>query len=96
MRGLEDKQNVYWGYLYLKHLNLYLTDLYVINLYLTNLRQIQNALIRTQSFRNLYYFDTQTAFLFQELKALRTVGVVNQLNYFKFDIAEQVRQKNEV
>ena len=49
-RRLEDggKQNVYRGYLYLTDLNMYLTNLYFTNLYLTNLRQIQNALLRTQ------------------------------------------------
>ena len=47
-RRLGDKQNVYWGYLYLTNLNVYLTNLYFTNLYLTNLRRIQNALIRTQ------------------------------------------------
>ena len=45
---LGDIQNVYWGYLHLTNLNVYLTNLYFTNLYLTNLRQIQNALIRTQ------------------------------------------------
>ena len=30
------------------NLNVYLTNLYFLNLYLTNLRQIQNALVRTQ------------------------------------------------
>ena len=47
-RHLGDKQNVYWGYLYLTNLNVYLTNLYLTNLYLTTLRRIQNALIRTQ------------------------------------------------
>ena len=40
-RRLGDKQNVYWGY-------LYLTNLYLTNLYLTNLRWIQKTLISTQ------------------------------------------------
>ena len=31
-RRLGDKQNVYWGYLYLTNLNLYLTNIYLINL----------------------------------------------------------------
>ena len=35
-----DKQNTYWGYLYLTNLNVYLTNLYFTNLYLTNLRRI--------------------------------------------------------
>ena len=39
-RGLGDKQNVYWGYLYLTNLNVYLTNLCFTNLYLTNLRLI--------------------------------------------------------
>ena len=47
-RHYGDKQNTYWGYLYLTNLNVYLTNLYFTNLYLTNLRRIQNALIRTQ------------------------------------------------
>ena len=47
-RRLGGKQNVYWWYLYLTNLNVYLTDLCLTNLYLTNLRQIQNALLRTQ------------------------------------------------
>ena len=47
-RSLGDKQNVYWGYLYLINLNMYLTNLYFTNLYQTNLKRIQNALIRTQ------------------------------------------------
>ena len=46
-RRLGDKQNVYWGYLYLTNLNVY----HFTNLYLTNLRWIQNALFRTQQFR---------------------------------------------
>ena len=41
-RRLGDKQNIYWGYLYLTNLNVYLTNLYFTNLYLTNLRWIQN------------------------------------------------------
>ena len=41
-RHYGDKQNTYWGYLYLTNLNVYLT-----NLYLTILRRIQNALSRT-------------------------------------------------
>ena len=47
-RRLGDKQNVYWGYLYLTNLNVYLTNLCFTNLYLTNLRRIQNASLRTQ------------------------------------------------
>ena len=47
-RGLGDKQNANWGYLYLTNLNVYLTNLQITNLYLTNLKQIQNAFIRTQ------------------------------------------------
>ena len=30
-----DKQNTYWGYLYLTNLNVYLTNLYLTNLHLT-------------------------------------------------------------
>ena len=37
-RRFGDKQNVYWGYLYLTNLNVYLTNLYFTNLYLTNIR----------------------------------------------------------
>ena len=47
-RRLEDKKNVYWGYLHLTNLNVYLTNLYFANLYRTNLRLIQNALVRAQ------------------------------------------------
>ena len=50
-RRLGDKQIVYWGYLYLKNLNVYifdLTNLYLTNLDLKNLKWIQNPLIRTQ------------------------------------------------
>ena len=47
-RHYGDKQNTYWGYLYLTNLNVYLTNLYFTNLYLTILRRIQNTLIRTQ------------------------------------------------
>ena len=39
---LGDKQNVYWGYLYLTSLKVYITNLYFANLYLANLRRIQN------------------------------------------------------
>ena len=46
-RHYGDKQNTYWGYLYLTNLNVYLTNLYFTNLYLAILRRIQNALIRT-------------------------------------------------
>ena len=35
-RRLEGKQNVYWWYLYLRNLNVYLTNLCFTNLYLTN------------------------------------------------------------
>ena len=48
LRRLGGKQNVYWWYLHLTNLNVYLTYLCLTNLYLTNLRQIQNALLRTQ------------------------------------------------
>ena len=44
----------------LRNLNQYLT-----NLYFTNLRRIQNALIRTQWFLYLSYFETQSAELIQ-------------------------------
>ena len=47
-RRLREKENVYWGYQYLKNLNVYLTNLYFKNLYQTYLRWIQNALIRTK------------------------------------------------
>ena len=45
-----DKQNTYWGHLYLTNVNVYVTNLYFTNLYLAILRQIQNALIRTHHF----------------------------------------------
>ena len=32
--------NIYWGYQYLRNLNLYLANLYFTNLYLTNIRRI--------------------------------------------------------
>ena len=44
----------------LRNLNQYLT-----NLYFTNLRRIQNALIRTQQFLYLSYFEIQSAESFQ-------------------------------
>ena len=47
-RHYGEKQNTYWGYLYLKNLNMYLTNLYFTNLYLTILKPIQNKLIRSQ------------------------------------------------
>ena len=49
-RHYGNKQNTYWGCLYLTNLNVYLTNLYFSNLYLTILRRIQNALIRTHHF----------------------------------------------
>ena len=49
----------------LRNLNQYLTNLYLTNLYFMNLRRIQNALIRTQQFLYLFYFETQSAELFQ-------------------------------
>ena len=49
-RHYGDKQNTYWGYLYLTNLNVYLTNLYLTNLHLTILRRIQNALSRTHHF----------------------------------------------
>ena len=49
-RHYGDKQNSYWGYLYLTNLNVYLTNLYLTNLHLTILRRIQNALSRTHHF----------------------------------------------
>ena len=49
-RHYGDKQNTYWGYLYLTNLNVYLTNLYFTNLYLTILRRIQNGFIRTHHF----------------------------------------------
>ena len=45
-----DKQNTYWGHLYLTNVNVYVTNLYFTNLYLAILRRIQNALIRTHHF----------------------------------------------
>ena len=69
------------GYLYLTNLNVYLKNLYFKNLYLTILRQIQNALIRTQWFHYLSCFGTQAASLFWELKSLVTALVSsNYLN----------------
>ena len=49
----------------LRNLNQYLTNLYLTNLYFTNLRRIQNALMKTQWFLYLSYFETQSAELFQ-------------------------------
>ena len=49
-RQYGEKQNTYWGYLYLTNLNVYLTNLYLTNLHLTILRRIQNALSRTHHF----------------------------------------------
>ena len=49
-RHLGDKQNVYWGYLYLTNVNMYLTNLYFTNLYLTNLRWIQNNWLEPNNF----------------------------------------------
>ena len=49
-RHYREKQNAYWGYLYLTNLNVYLTNLYLTNLHLTILRRIQNALSRTHHF----------------------------------------------
>ena len=49
----------------LRNLNQYLTNLYLTNLYFTNLRRIQNALIRTQQFLYLSYFEIQSAESFQ-------------------------------
>ena len=49
-RHYGDKQNTYWGYLYLTNLNLYLTNLYLTNLHLTILRRIPNALSTTHHF----------------------------------------------
>ena len=45
-----DKQNTYWGYLYLLNLNVYLTNLYLANLHLTILRRIKHELSRTHQF----------------------------------------------
>ena len=49
-RHYGDKQNTYWGYLYLTNLNVYLTNPYLTNLHLTILRRIQNALSRAHHF----------------------------------------------
>ena len=49
-RQYGDKQNTYWGYLYITNLNLYLTNLHLTNLHLVILRRIQNALSRTHHF----------------------------------------------
>ena len=49
-RHYGDKQNSYWGYLYLTNLNVYLTNLYLTNLHLTILRPIENALSKTHHF----------------------------------------------
>ena len=80
-RHYGDKQNTYWGYLYLTNLNVYLANLYFTNLYLTILRRIQSALIRAQYFHYSSYFGTQAASLFWELKSLMTALVLwNQMN----------------
>ena len=44
LRCYGDKQISYWGHLYLKNLNTYLTNLYFTNIYLIILRRNQNAL----------------------------------------------------
>ena len=49
-RHYGDKQNIYWGYLYLTNVNVHLTNIYFTNLCLINLRQSQNALIRIHHF----------------------------------------------
>ena len=49
-RHYGDKQNTYWGYLYLTNLNVYLTNLYLTNLHLTIVKRIQIALSRTHHF----------------------------------------------
>ena len=58
-------QNVYWGYLYLKNLNLCLTYLYLTNLYLTNLWRIQNTLIRTQQIQSSSILKVKQQFYFK-------------------------------
>ena len=63
-RHYGDKKNTYWRYLYVANLNLCLANLYFTNLYLTILRQIQNALIKTQKFQYSSHFGTQAAPLF--------------------------------
>ena len=49
-RHYGDKQNIYWGYLYLTNVNVHLTNIYFTNLCLISLRQIQNVLIRIHHF----------------------------------------------
>ena len=57
-RHYGDKQNIYWGFLYLKNISqIYIWQFYVFQDVLktswrskANLRQIQNALIKTQKF----------------------------------------------
>ena len=60
----------------LRNLNQYLTNLYLKNLCFTNLRRILNALIKPNEPNNFYICLT--------LK-------LNQQNYFKIDITEQLR-----
>ena len=61
-RHYGDKQNTYWGYLYLTNLNVYLT-----NLHLTILRRIQNALSRTHHF-NIYLILELKQHLYSRIK----------------------------
>ena len=75
-----EKQNTYWGYLYLANLNVYLTNLYFTNLYLTILRRIQNALIRTHHF-NICLILELSVHLYSRIKISDDCLVLwNQLN----------------
>ena len=85
-RHYGDKQNTYWGYLYLTNLNMYLT-----NLYLTILRRIQNALSRTHHFNICFILELKQHLYFKNQNLWWLFGVVKSAE-FKFDIAEKVRQ----
>ena len=79
-RRYGDKQNVYWGYLYLTNLNVYLTNLYFTNLYLTILRRIQNALIRIQQFHYSLFWNSSSISILR-IKISDECSVLwNQLN----------------
>ena len=58
-RRLGDKQNVYWGCLYVTNLNVYLTNQYFTNLYLTKGKPKMHSLEP-----NNFEIETQAVFLF--------------------------------
>ena len=90
-RHYGNKQNIYWGYLYLANLNVYLTNLYFTNLYLAILGRIQNALVRTHHFNIGLILELKQHLYFKNQNLWWLFGVVKSAE-FKFDIAEKVRQ----